>query len=187
MDPAVAKTPGFSSTLEAKRDIFGQKIQAQAGYPQSAFNLFTVTKGNDDPVLKQLARLAQSDAQSQFSTPSEHVGKVDLTQFKKSSGQSAYDRWLELSGYGLREAFMQRMQSASYQNASDGNSWYTASSRAHLLREIQHRFQDKAMMQVRREYPELEAAMLADKQNKMDVRTGRSPRNQMEKILDFGK
>ena len=90
MDAAVAKTPVFSSTLEAKRDIFGNKVQAQPGYPQSAFNPFPVTTSNPDPVVKELARLAQSDAQSQFSTPSEHVGNVDLTQFKKSSGQSAY-------------------------------------------------------------------------------------------------
>ena len=55
---------------------------------RAPFNPFTVTKGNNDPVLKELARLAQSDAQSQFSTPSEHVGNVDLTQFRKGSGQS---------------------------------------------------------------------------------------------------
>ena len=179
--------PGFSSTLEAKHDIFGHKIQSQAGYPQSAFNPFTVTKGNADPAVKELARLAQSDAQSQFSTPSEHVGNADLTQFKKPSGQSAYDRWLELSGYGLREAFNQRMQSPAYQNASDGSSWYQASSRANMLREIQHRFQDRAMNQVRQEFPALAEAMRADKQNKLDTRTGRSPRNAMEKILDLNK
>ncbi len=89
----------------------------------------------------------QSDEQSQFNTPSEHVGNADLTQLKNRQGQSAYDRWLELSGYGLPEAFNQRMQSPAYVNASDGNSWYTASSRANMLREIQHRFQDKAMTQ----------------------------------------
>ncbi len=173
--------------MGAKRDIFSHKIQSQAGFPQSAFNPFPVTTSNNDPVVKELARLAQSDAQSQFSTPSEMQGNVDMTQFKKSSGQSAYDRWLELSGYGLREAFNQRMQSPTYQNASDGNSWYTASSRANLLREVQYRFQDKAMMQVRREYPELEAAKLADKTNRLDVRVGRQPRNKMDEVLKFGQ
>lgn len=146
-----------------------------------------MTKGNTDPVVKELARLAQSDAQSQFSTPSEHVGNADLTQFKKPSGQSAYDRWLELSRYGLREAFNQRMQSPAYVNASDGNSWYTASSRANMLREIQHRFQDKAMMQVRREYPLLDAAMRADKQNKLDTKVGRAPRNAMSEVLKLNR
>ena len=138
--------PGFSSTLEATRDIFGHKIQSQAGYPQSAFNPFTVTKGNNDPVLKELARLAQSDAQSQFSTPSAHVGNIDLTQFKNEKNQSLYDRWLELSGYMMKEALHQRMQSASYQNGSDGPSWYTVSSRANMLREVMHRQQDRVFL-----------------------------------------
>lgn len=92
MDGALAKTPELSSTLEAKRDIFGQKVQAQPGFPQSAWNPFQVTTSNNDPVVKELARLAQSHAQSQFSTPSEHVGNADLTQFKNAKGQSSYDR-----------------------------------------------------------------------------------------------
>ena len=186
MDGALAKTPGFSSMLEPKRDIFGAKVQAQPGFPQSAFNPFPVTTSNSDPVTKELARLAQSDAQSNFSTPSEHVGNADLTQFKNAKGQSAYDRWLELSGYGLREAFNQRIQSPAYQNANDGDSWYTASSRANLLRELQHKFQDRAMNQVKQEYPLLAAALMADKQNKLDTKVGRSPRNAMNDILNFG-
>ena len=112
MDGALAKTPGLSRTLEAKRDIFGAKIQVQAGYPQSAFNPFTVTKGHTDR-LKELARLAQSDSQSQFNTPSEHVGNADLTQFKNRQGQSAYDQWLELSGYGLERTGNERRTTGS--------------------------------------------------------------------------
>lgn len=56
-----------------------------------------------------------------------------------------------------------------------------------MLREIQHRFQDRAMNQARQEFPALAEAMRADKQNKLDTRTGRSPRNAMEKILDLNK
>jgi hypothetical protein len=58
MDGALAKTPGLSSTLEAKRDIFGAKVQANPGWPQSAFNPFPVTTSNPDPVKNELARLA---------------------------------------------------------------------------------------------------------------------------------
>ena len=112
---------------------------------------------------------------------------MNLRQFKKASGQTAYDRWLELSGYDLREAFNQRMQAPSYQAGSDGSSWYTASSRANMHREIQHRFQDRAMMQVRREFLELDAVMRADKENKIDTKVGKIPRNAMDKILDLNK
>jgi hypothetical protein len=98
MDGALAKTPGFSSLLPAKRDIFGEKIQVQPGFPQSAFNPFPVTKSNNDPVTRELARLAQSDAQSNFSTPSEHVGNADLTQFKNAKSQSATTDGLNSQG-----------------------------------------------------------------------------------------
>ena len=115
------------------------------------------------------------------------MGNLDLSSIKNRQGQSAYDRWVELSGYGLREAFMQRMQSPAYVNGSDGNSWYTASSRANMLREVQHRFQDKAMLQIRREFPEVDAALRTDKQNKLDTKVGKAPRNAMSEVLNFGK
>lgn len=56
-----------------------------------------------------------------------------------------------------------------------------------MLREVQHRFQDKAMMQIRREFPEVDAALRADKQSKLDTKVGRTPRNAMSEILKFGQ
>ena len=94
---------------------------------------------------------------------------------------------MELSGQGLREAFIQRMQSPAYVNGSDGSSWYTTSSRANMLREVQHRFQDKPILQIRGEFPEVDAALRADKQNKLDTKVGRSPRNAMDEVLKFGQ
>lgn len=187
MDGALAKTPGLSSTLEARRDIFGAKVQSQPGWPHAAWNPFPVVSSNPDPVTKELARLAQTDAASQFNTPSEHMGNIDLSTIKNSRGQSAYDRWLEVSGQGLKEAFLARMQSPAYQNAGDGNSWYTVSSRANLLRSIQHQHQDRALAQVKREFPALAAALGEEKANKLDVKLGRAPRTAMDKLLNFGK
>jgi hypothetical protein len=79
------------------------------------------------------------------------------------------------------------MQSPAYVNGSDGWSWYTTSSRANMLREVQHRFQDRAMMQVRREFPEFDASLRADKQNKLDTKVGRTPRNAIDEGLKFGQ
>ncbi len=56
-----------------------------------------------------------------------------------------------------------------------------------MVREVQHRFQDKAMLQIRRGFPEVDAALRADKQNKLDTKVGRAPRNKMEAILDLNK
>ena len=187
MDGAMAKVPGLSATLESKRDIFGAKVMPQVGYPQSSFNPFPVTHSNADPVVKELARLAQSDAQSQFTTPHEVQGNIDLSQIKNREGRSAYDRLLELSGQGLKQAFLERMQSPAYQNGSDGNSFYAAGSRANMLRMIQQQHHERALNQVKKEYPALADALRGDKANRLDVKVGRAPRTTMEKLLDFNK
>jgi|GEM_PF-5543964 len=55
-----------------------------------------------------------------------------------------------------------------------------------MLREVQLRFQDKAMLQVRREFPEVDEALRSDKQNKF-TKVGRAPRNKMDAILDLNR
>jgi hypothetical protein len=85
-----------------------------------------------------------------------------------------------------KQAFLYRMQSPGYQNGSDGANYYTASSRVNMLRDVQSQFKDRAFRQVQNEFPALREALLVDRQNKVDVRRGKTPRNAMEKILDFG-
>ena len=79
------------------------------------------------------------------------------------------------------------MQSPGYQNGSEGDSSSTASSCVNMLRDVQDQFKDRAFRQVQNEFPALREALLADRQNKVDVRTGKSPRNAMEKILELNR
>ena len=79
------------------------------------------------------------------------------------------------------------MQSPAYQNGSDGDSYYMAGSRANMLRQLQQSHHDRALNQVKKEYPALADALRGDKQNKLDVKVGRAPRNTMQKLLEFGK
>ena len=85
-----------------------------------------------------------------------------------------------------QQAFLYRIQSLGYQNGSDGDSYYTASSRVNMLRDVQNQFKDRAFSQVQNEFPALREALLADRQNKVDVRTGKTPRNAMSEVLKFG-
>ena len=79
------------------------------------------------------------------------------------------------------------MQSLGYQNGSDSDSYYTASSSVNMLRDVQSQFKDRAFRQVQNEFPALREALLADRQNKEDVRTGKTPRNAMEKIIESNR
>jgi hypothetical protein len=56
-----------------------------------------------------------------------------------------------------------------------------------MPREVQQRFQERVMLQIRREFPEVEAAMKMDKANRLNVKLGKTPRHEVEKIIDFGK
>ena len=69
MDGARSKTSGV---LQARRasgagNRSDRRCKRNQASPQSSWNPFPVTTSNNDPVVRELARLAQSDAQSQFS------------------------------------------------------------------------------------------------------------------------
>ena len=55
-----------------------------------------------------------------------------------------------------------------------------------MLRGVQNQLKDRAFRQVQNEFPALCEALLADRQNKVDVGTGKTPRNAMDAILKFG-
>ena len=48
----------------------------------------------------------------------------------------------------LKQAFLYRMQSPGYQNGSDGDSYYTASSRVNMLRDVQGKTPRNAMEKI---------------------------------------
>jgi len=103
-----------------------------------------------------------------------------------------HDRLLELTGQGtqgqtLKEAFLARIQSPSYQNGSDDDSYYTRSSRVNQLRMLQNEFHDRALRQLEREFSGLIEVLHGDKANRLGVRTGWRPRTGMEKILELNK
>lgn len=102
-DHAVSRIPGWSKTLEARRDNFGEKVRPPQGWPWDAINPFTFFTASVDPVRQELAGLAQINSAARFPLPgftypegSREQGHLDLRDWKTASGQSAYDRWLEL-------------------------------------------------------------------------------------------
>ena len=172
MDAIMNKIPGLSSKLEPRRDLFGAKIMPQMGWPMGALNPFTSSDATTERVTQELARLAQSDSRAQFGRPQTTEGSVDLLAFKNAAGRTAYDRLAEESGKGLAAAMADVMQSARYQEGTDGSSYYKTGSRVAQLRELIDRHRMKAMIVVRREYPTLDQALRADRVNRTKVRHG---------------
>lgn len=194
VDAMLTKIPGLSATVEAKRDFFGEKKLMPGHFPYTAFSPFPSTVESTDPVRKELARLAMSDAQAQFNTPPAHIGNVDLTAFKNAKGQTAYDRYQELigtvtdgAGRTMHQAMLDKINSDAYKRGSDGDSWYTVGSRVSMLRVVHDHFKDRALMTLKREMPELAERLRQDKQNRLAVKKGREKVNPMEALLSSTK
>jgi hypothetical protein len=194
MDAVMTKIPGFSSSVEARRDFFGQKRMAPVGYPWSAIDPFPHTTDKKDPVRDEMARLAMSDAQAQWSQVPHLMGNVDLTAGKNSSGQTAYDRYTELigtvkdgAGRDLYHAFEAKMNSEAYKRGTDGNSWWSTGSRVAMLRAVHDQYKDRAMHQLQREFPLVKEALHADKVGRLSMKKGREKADPLEVLRQFGQ
>jgi len=116
---------GYSaSAVEAKRDNFGDKVLPPMGYPYNSVNPFAYFRGTDDPVRLELASLTRTKDEPRFALPNPKQGPVDYREIKNpETGQSAYDRWMELhathkvGGKTLHESMAELIASPSYQAA----------------------------------------------------------------------
>jgi hypothetical protein len=100
LDAIMARIPGLSQQLPAKRDYFGNIHDTKVGFPWSIIQPLAASETKVDPVMNELNRLSVSNAQTKFDEP-EHLmtiagKKVDLKTVKNADGVTAYDRMNEL-------------------------------------------------------------------------------------------
>ena len=189
-DGVLAKTPGYSSTVEARRDyLSGEKSVAPDGYPWNAINPFTVSPSKNNPVRDELQRLTLSSAESKFAPPNTKLGTIDLTQIKNAKGQTAYDRWNELigtlpiGGKTFEQALQHTMASDRYKSGTDGTSYYSAGSRPTMVKADRARYENAAKLTMLKEFTsattsdgapvDLRRAAQTDARNKIAERLGR--------------
>lgn len=172
-----SRVPGWSQTLEAKRDNFGEKIMPPMGYPYTAFNPFTFYRSTDDPVRKELASLSRDDIEAKFPLPSPTFGPrenlIDLRDIKNAAGQSAYDRWMELhakmevAGKTLHESVADLINTDTYKASraalGTGDPTYKASLATELVRKQFDIYEKVTYQQLIKEYPGLGESMQAFK------------------------
>jgi len=146
-----SRIPGWSKTVEARRDNFGEKVRPPQGYPWDSINPFTFFTASVDPVRQELAGLAQINSAAKFPLPgptypegSREKGHLDLRTWKGTNGQSAYDRWMELhkdlqmDGKTLHDAMAETIASDLYKEAraklGNGDITYQDSFATQLIR-----------------------------------------------------
>lgn len=182
-DRAIGRIPGASHFLEPRRNLVGEPVDAQIaslpllGKRGDWVSPIVTTKDKKDPVFNELSSMAHG-----FQSPS-HIYRraIDMTGFRDTKGQSAYDRWLELHGQvkldgrDLRGALQILFQTKAYKRL-DGvpASPDHDSPKVAEVRRVINKYRQKALEQVFREYKDFKAAAKQHKLVGAARRTGRT-------------
>ena len=194
LDAVRNRTPGFSETLDPKRNILGDIIHRPTGWGWDLASPFaTSSNPTDDPVLNELARLGHG-----ITPPPKKIGNIDLTgdKYRVSKHQTAYDRYLELigkveiRGKTLKETLAELIQSERYQQRftddvalPDGSSY--EGSRVHLIQSVMGKYRDVALRVLMKENPSgvIETDVKGEKRKQ---RAARHP-GKLDALLSSGK
>jgi hypothetical protein len=164
IDEMMARVPGFSESLETRRNLLGEKVLRPPGYFNRSLNPFTLAPGvADDDVLMELTRIGERSGSGAFSMPMEQIdnGTINLTDrslYDNGTGQSPYDRMQQLLGpessggkFDLRGQLAAQMSKPEWKQMSDAMRYNVAA-------EIITQFQEAAKGVVLSEYPLLAQA-----------------------------
>jgi len=174
MDAVMARIPGYSKDVEARRDYLGEKMFKDGSGAWTAINPFAAAEKTNDPVRNEVARLGELRQQGLFTDLPEKQGNVDLTEWENDKGQSAYDRLLELMGTttnGRGETLKQRLEreinSHNYNRRPDPNAAFSENKKVEKLQDIRRSFIDRAQRRLLKEsgFRDLAKSLEIDERN----------------------
>lgn len=193
-----SRIPGWSDGLEAKRNLFGEKmLQPPAAFGLNRVNPFTVSREQvDGDVMDELIRISKD--RNGINLPNPMLEGLSLRDRENpamvdAKGQSAYDRWLELHGGdaergvpSLRKQLTTLIQSPAWRNAPEGDDQYApGGTKFQLAAEI--------IMEQRRSTREIMLGEFPELAKQLEVRRIAKQNAQflsnkgVQDILDFGK
>jgi hypothetical protein len=163
VEELMARVPWASETLEARRNLLGEKIMLAPHVANRAFNPLTLAPGvKPNEVLDELVSLGKA-----FTMPSEswEEGMIDLRDRElfndgPKKGQSPYDRMLEVMASppggmpSLRTRLEQLVQSDAYKNATGGPD----GMKHRLASVVINSYKEMAKGVILTEYPSLRTA-----------------------------
>lgn len=167
LDAIRSRIPGLARTVDRRRNALGEPMENNMEPWNLAMPTVT-TKTSNDPVRRELANLLVG-----FAPPAPQLdGGINLTQYKSGSGQSAYDRYqqltsqVEVGGRNLHDRLAQLIGSPVYQNMPDTSVDGVETSRVGMLRSEISRYRRHALTQLGQEFPDIQQR----KNDVMDIR-----------------
>lgn len=175
VDAMLARLPGFSTTLPARRNLFGEPVLKAPGELNRAFNPFTLSgKSEDTPsVDAKLLEIGKGIAMpDKFAPGTGDLGQaaVDMTSKNYGLGEgnmTPYDRMMELiakpksGGPSLRTALTKAVNSPDWDKLPQGDaSIQPGGVKYNIVMKIVGAYRQQAMAQVRKEFPLLNRAII---------------------------
>lgn len=171
VDELAARTYGWSETLEPRRNLFGEVMVKPPGYFGRTFNPFASMDPPSDAVANELLTLGEAMPMPPEKLQEYGIDLTDRTAWDNGTGQSPYDRMMELMGKphhgkSLREALTDRVQSEAWQTASSGTTAFPGGKKLMIAREVIQAYHERAFSSMLKEYPALKDSMQQGRRNK---------------------
>ena len=158
----LSSTPFTSKMVDPRRNILGEPVERKVLLPVFDWvNPFIVSTKNEDKLMLEMANL-----QSAFTEPRPTdfgEGLINLVDYKNESGQSAFDRYLELTGSitlnkrTLREELERLIDSKEYNSYEQFTKIGRFDSpRAAAIRKVISKYRKAAKQQMRDEFPDVD-------------------------------
>ena len=173
-DHVLTRVPSGSSSLPPRRNFLGEAQIIDMGLPiLGAFNPFYTSPVKSTPVDNELGRLLHG-----FSMPESKIGgadNLDLKKMRTSTGQDAYDRYLELSGTmeiggkTLRENLNELVQTSAYRNMPENDiadDTGLTNPRVRALSKLIRFYRMSARNKLMNEVPQLQTAIYNNQRQK---------------------
>jgi hypothetical protein len=154
---AFARKLGVRSGLDKKRNLLGEEYLAEQWMGTGFINPIAMSPIKDDTVLSEMASLNHAFRQP----PPNLGGQIDMLAHENDSGQTAYDRQLELlqtvkvQGETLRKALTRLVKSRNYQSLTPVSEPGLESPRVTKINNLLTKYRKEAKRQMLSEFPEL--------------------------------
>lgn len=187
VDVLKTRIPGLSGSLPPVRNVLGEPLVKQGGFGVDALNPFAGSKYQNDKVKDELFLIGQIGGRI-FKNPPATQDGIDLKAYTNDRGQTAYDRWLELSGTleldgkPLKARLEAFINSPDYQ-ALPFNDDNGLPSRASVLAEVITSYRRIARAQVNAEFPQITEDILASRRSSLTDRLDGSGPKTLEDFL----
>jgi hypothetical protein len=143
-----------------------------------------VSKDKNDAVINELSRL-----QHGFRNPSTKLNGLELLDYSMENGQTAYDRYMELTGQvklagkTLRQSLDKLIKSNQYQRLPEDRLYSVDDSpRISEIKKIVNKYRQQARLQLQRELPKVRQQLRVVEQIKEGRRSGRSVEGLIESL-----